>query len=315
MKKRGRRKVNYKRRRAVVLVAALVGILAIGGITYSVLKGDSETAKADTKKEETSTDKNETSTEKTEEKKLDNSGYIPLKDDPNADDAIEVANMTQGLMKGQLHYPVRKDGKKVVYLTFDDGPSTTNTPKILDILKENDVKATFFVMGKSLESNGAPELLKREAVEGHAIAGHSYTHNYSYLYPNRVINADRFMGEVNKVNEKMQSILGKDFTTRTVRFPGGYWSWQNRTPVREKLDKDGFAIVDWNALNGDAEAKSRSEAQLIAQTKKTVELLGPNADNIVFLMHDTYGKDTTVEALPEIIEYFKSQGFEFRTMK
>lgn len=309
MKLMENKNINYKKKK-IVIICSLILVFVVGGVVFNFISDSNKVVQADD-----TTSKNESNEKDEKENKLDNSGYLELKDDPNADDAIEVARITQRLMKGEFHYPVRSDGKKVVYLTFDDGPSTTNTPKILDILKENDVKATFFVTGHSLENNDAKDILKREAKEGHAIANHSYSHKYEYLYPNRVINTERFMGEINKTNEKMKEILGKDFNTRTVRFPGGYWSWNGRTNVRKELDKGGYAIVDWNALNGDAEAQDRSADQLVSETKETVEKLGPNADNIVFLMHDTYRKESTVQALPEIIEYFKSKGYEFRTIK
>ena len=91
--------------------------------------------------------------DKFESEKLDNSGYLSFEEDPNADDAVMVAENTKGLLNGTKHYPVRTDGKKVVYLTFDDGPSTTNTPQVLDILDRYNVKATFFVLGSSIDKN------------------------------------------------------------------------------------------------------------------------------------------------------------------
>ncbi|MEG1003734.1 polysaccharide deacetylase family protein [Clostridium sp.] len=315
------------RRKKLFILVGLAVVLVIGGIgIYSAFspKGENKEAAAaqnngqDDKDNKKSSDKSGDGNPPTkEESNLDNSGYIPLKDDPNAEDAKVVADRTLGLQKGNLHYPVRDDGKKVVYLTFDDGPSTTNTPEILDILKENDVKATFFVTGKSVEANDtAKSLLKREASEGHAIANHSYSHEYKYLYPNRVINPDNFMEEYNKTNNLLKETLGKDFSTTTVRFPGGYWSWNGRESIRPTLDKEGIAIAEWNALNGDAEGNGKSTPeQLVQKTKKTVTELGPNADSVIFLMHDTYGKGNTVKALPEIIEFFKSEGYEFKTMK
>ncbi|MGG7097922.1 polysaccharide deacetylase family protein [Clostridium sardiniense] len=315
-----------KRKKQSMLLLGLALVLTVGGIgIYSAFSsnGKSEQALADGKEidnKESKDDKGKSSedTEETKKNNLDNSGYLTLEEDPNADDAIVVAKRTSGLLKGQLHYPVRDDGKKVVYLTFDDGPSSTNTPEVLNILDKYNIKGTFFVMGKSIEAKPevTNDILKRIASDGHAIANHSYSHDYSYLYPNRVINSDRFMGEYNKTNKLLQGVLGKDFSTRVVRFPGGYWSWNGREQAKPVLDKNGVNIVDWNALNGDAEngGKNTSE-QLVQNTKKSVEALGSNADSVVFLMHDTYGKENTVKALPEIIEYFKSKGYEFRTMK
>ena len=249
--------------------------------------------------------------------KLDNSGYLTLAEDPNAEDALQVNANTEGLIKKTLNYPVRKDGKKVAYLTFDDGPSTSNTPAVLDVLNNYGIKATFFLVGREIDSGeDAQRVLRRTVKEGHAIGNHTYGHNYSYLYPNRTINLNNFMADIEKTNESLRKVLGKDFSTRVIRFPGGYWSWEGRSGIRPTIDEKGEAIIDWNALAGDAEGNSPKNAdQLVARTKQTVDDLGPNADSIVCLMHDTYGKEQTVKALPRIIELFKQKGFEFRSMK
>ncbi|PRR83204.1 polysaccharide deacetylase family protein [Clostridium vincentii] len=256
-------------------------------------------------------------TKEPENPNLDNSGYLSLADDPNAEDALKVNASTEGLIKKTLNYPVRTDCKKVAYLTFDDGPSSSNTPAILDVLNNYGIKATFFVVGKEINSGeDAQRFLKRTVKEGHAIGNHTYAHDYSYLYPNRIINLSNFMADIEKTNESLRNVLGKDFSTRVIRFPGGYWSWEGRTEVRPTIDEKGYAIIDWNALSGDAESSIPKNAdQLVARTRQTIDDLGPNADSIVCLMHDTYGKEETVNALPRIIELFKEKGFEFKSIK
>lgn len=245
-----------------------------------------------------------------------NSNYIKLEDDPNADDAAMVAENTKGILNGTKAYPVRTDGKKVVYLTFDDGPSTTNTPQILDILDRYNVKATFFVLGKMLESgNGEKEVLKNIANNGHAIANHTYGHDYTYLYPNGTMNVDNIVSDIEQTNNIMKEILGDDFSTRVIRFPGGYWSWEGRTPMRDKMIESGYCNIDWNALNEDAQGPTKTADELVQKAKENVERLGADADSVVLLMHDTYGKEETVKALPQIIEYLQGKGFEFRTIK
>jgi len=249
--------------------------------------------------------------------KIDNSGYLSLGEDPNAEDALQVNSDTEGLITKKINYPVRKDGKKVAYLTFDDGPSTINTPSVLDILKKQNIKATFFVLGREIDSGeDSKKILRRIVKEGHAIGNHSYGHNYNYLYPNRTINVNNFMADIEKTNETFRNVLGKDFSTRAIRFPGGYWSWEGRTGIRPIINEKGYGIIDWNAIDGDAESNlPKNSEQLLARTKQTVEDLGPNADSIVCLMHDTYGKEETVKALPKIIELFKEKGFEFKSIK
>ena len=270
-------------------------------------------------KEVVSNNENKEVTDNSEEVEsniVDNTNYLELKDDINADDAVMVAENTKGLLNGTKQYPVRTDGKKVVYLTFDDGPSTTNTPEILNVLDRYNVKATFFTLGKSIEANEeAKNILKDTAKRGHAIANHSYSHDYSYLYPNRVMNVDNIVSDLEKSQNSMKAVLGKDFSTRVIRLPGGYWSWEGRTAMKEAMEQNGYYNVDWNALNKDAEGKQKNADELLQSTKETVEALGPDADSVVLLMHDTYGKEETVKALPQIIEYLQEKGFEFRTIK
>ena len=183
--------------------------------------------------------------DKDENNKLDNSGYLSFEEDPNADDAAMVAENTKGLLNGTKQYPVRTDGKKVVYLTFDDGPSTTNTPQVLDILDNYNVKATFFVLGSSIDkSEGAKEVLKETVKRGHAIANHTYGHDYSYLYPNRVMNVDNILSDLEKSQNSMKAVLGQDFSTRVIRLPGGYWSWEGRTPMKEYRSDHGVPVRD-----------------------------------------------------------------------
>lgn len=198
--------------------------------------------------------------------------------------------------------PYNKDGKKVAYLTFDDGPST-NTPEILDTLKKYNIKATFFVIGKMANAN--KEMLKREKAEGHAIGNHTYSHDYKYIYG----NTKNFLDDLNEGNKAISSILD-GYTTKIIRFPGGSFG-NSRAPYRQAAEKAGYHYVDWNALNGDAEGVLLPVDKLITRLKSTVG----NQEHVVVLMHDAPGKTTTVQALPEIIEYLKNQGYEFRTLQ
>jgi peptidoglycan/xylan/chitin deacetylase (PgdA/CDA1 family) len=218
-------------------------------------------------------------------------------------------------MKGQR--PDGADGKKVVYLTFDDGPSETVTPQILDILKKEDVHATFFLIGKYIDKDQASkDLVKREFDEGNAIGNHTYSHDYNYLYPNGKINLENCMSDFEKTNQSLKNILGEDFSTRAVRFPGGQMTWDKKDPSgAEAMDKalhdKDYHQIDWNSLSGDAEGASKKAEQLKQEVIKTVA----NREKAIILMHDTYGKEETAKALPEVIEYLKGQGYEFKIIK
>ena len=312
-------RMQKNKKKAIILVICVLIISVVGIGIKGIPDQNKENVQITTKPNEEINQENKEVTDNSEEVEsniLDNSGYLSLEEDSNADDAAMVAENTKGLLNGTKQYPVRTDGKKVVYLTFDDGPSTTNTPGILDVLDRYNVKATFFTLGKSIEANEeAKNILKEIVKNGHAIANHTYGHDYSYLYPNRTMNVDNIISDLEKSENSMKEVLGKDFSTRTIRFPGGYWSWEGRIAMKEAMEQNGYYNVDWNALNKDAEGKTKNADELFQSTKDTIEVLGPNADSVVLLMHDTYGKEETVKALPQIIEYLQGEGFEFRTIK
>lgn len=199
--------------------------------------------------------------------------------------------------------PYKLDGKKVAYLTFDDGPSSNLTPRILDILKKYDIKATFFLIGTMANENS--ELVKREKNEGHSVCIHSYSHDYKYVYS----STENFLSDVKRCEMVIKSILGDDYEAKLIRFPGG--SFGNRlNPYKEAVKKAGYRYVDWNALNGDAEAKYVSIDKLISRLKETAA----GQEHLVILMHDAPAKETTVQALPSIIEYLKGKGYEFKLL-
>lgn len=195
-----------------------------------------------------------------------------------------------------------EENKKVAYLTFDDGPSKTVTPKILDLLAQYDIKATFFVVGKTAESN--PDILKRTYEEGHVIGNHSYSHNYNYIYK----NVTNFINELKITEEVFKNLLGQNYETDLIRFPGGsFGDW--KSSFREQVIALGYRYIDWNSLNGDAEGHNLSRERLIERFKSTYH--GQN--ELVILMHDTDAKPTTVEALPAIIEFLIEEGYDFGT--
>lgn len=221
-----------------------------------------------------------------------------------ADDATEVMKKLQG-------YQYRNDGKKVVYLTFDDGPSSS-TSSILDILEKNDIRATFFITGQSVEHTGqiGKELLQRSYNYGNAIANHSYSHDYNLLYPNKTLDFNAFMEDFKKTDEILKDALGEDFKTEVIRCPGGHMSWKGMDKLQKYLDETGVASIDWNALSGDAVGKNKTAEDLyneVVETSKGKEM-------VVLLMHDASSKEETVKSLQSVIDYYKTNGYEFRTL-
>lgn len=202
--------------------------------------------------------------------------------------------------------------KKVVFLTFDDGPNNRMTPKVLDMLKKLEVPATFYYVTNKTGLEGAnPEIVKRAIAEGHSIDIHTSSHNYKYLYPGGRGNADNILNDRKKAVESVRSVLGPDYKVSGYRYPGGHMSWKSLEASDQKLADEGAYWIDWNAMNGDAEAKAPTTADGMVQlTKSTFGTAGkPNV--AVVLMHDHQYADLTVAALPGIVDYFKEQGYEF----
>lgn len=192
-------------------------------------------------------------------------------------------------------------GAKVIYLTFDDGPDPENTPTVLRILKENNIKATFFVLGTEIEKY--PALLKRIYDEGHGIGNHSYNHIYRQLYQSTATYTE----QLHHTDEIIKSLLNvRPFISRA---PGG--SAGSFTKAYWDILKDqGYIEVGWNISSGDASNAKADQLinNVIYQTEKNKFLWS----HAILLMHDGKGHTESVKALPQIIKFYKEQGFEFR---
>lgn len=191
--------------------------------------------------------------------------------------------------------------EKVIYLTFDDGPSYKITNKVLDILKEHDVKATFFLIGNQIE--GREEMVKRIYNEGNSIGLHTYTHKFKDIY----CNEDNFIKEMIDCRNEINKVIG--ISPNIIRFPGGSYKHLSKSYLK-KLHDNNFKVYDWNADNTDGLNPKLSSYQLY---KKAINVSG-KLQNIILLMHCTSMNKNTCEALPEIINHYKSQGYEFKTI-
>lgn len=193
---------------------------------------------------------------------------------------------------------------KRVFLTFDDGPSKTVTTRVLDILKQENIKATFFLLGSRVDLY--PEIVKRQYDEGHYLASHGYSHIYSQIYASPQSTLD----EYNKSIASIRNAIGaQEYNPHLFRFPGGYRGGKY-AEVKEQaaqiLEQNGVLNVDWNALTADSAGAETTE-EFIAELEKTV----PKYNSVVVLMHDNGTKQSTAEALPTIIQYFRDRGFTF----
>lgn len=190
--------------------------------------------------------------------------------------------------------------EKRVYLTFDDGPSIY-TGQILDILAENDVKATFFVIGRDDESYWP--YYQRIVEEGHTLGMHSYTHKYDEVYA----SVDAFTEDITKLSDLLYQVTGVRSTI--FRFPGGSSNTVSDVPMENfiaYLNEQGITYYDWNALNGDAVSEELPPDKLVENVMTNVR---QNNTSIV-LMHDIQSRHTTVESLQLLIDTLKSEGYQ-----
>lgn len=185
-----------------------------------------------------------------------------------------------------------EEGVRKVYLTFDDGPSS-NTNRILDILAEYDVKATFFVVGKEEEEYQA--LYKRIVEEGHTLAMHSYSHKYHEIYQ----SLESYTADLGKLQEFLYDTTG--VWCRYCRFPGGSSNKVSKVDMHELiayLDEQDMSYFDWNISSGDASSSYISPQDIIRNCTAKLR----DYDEAIILLHDASNKNSTVEALPRLIE-------------
>lgn len=182
-------------------------------------------------------------------------------------------------------------GKKV-YLTFDDGPSQ-NTEKILEILDKYNVKATFFVIGKT--DDFSKRMYKQIYEKGHTLAMHSYTHQYQTIYK----TLDAYKKDVKQLSDLLFEVTGE--RPKYLRFPGGSSNTVSKVNMKDLIkyvDSKGLTYFDWNVINGDATGKTLTEKQMVNNVISGVETY----QNAIVLMHDCTGKEKTVKTLPTVLK-------------
>ena len=188
--------------------------------------------------------------------------------------------------------------EKEVYLTFDDGPSNSVTVPVLDTLKEEGVKATFFIV--SDRAHGREDIVKRMAGEGHALGVHSASHKYSEIYASN----ETLLKDIDKCAAFIKKTTG--VVPTVYRFPGGSFTHKEK---KELVKNHGYRVVDWNAVCGDEEIKNASAETLVKTALDTSKCKA----KVVLLMHDSAPHKATAEALKEIISYYKERGYTFCT--
>ncbi|MEK3884837.1 polysaccharide deacetylase family protein [Paenibacillus sp. PL2-23] len=225
-----------------------------------------------------------------------------------ANQAAQAAGEAQAVQEGKLAKANGGEGEsgadrqrgKIVYLTFDDGPSR-HTPEVLRILEQEGIKATFFVLGEHVEEY--PEIAKRIVEEGHAIGNHTYNHKYEELYG----SFGEFANQIIQTDNEIFKATG--VRTTLMRAPGG--SYRNMDQgYFEAMDAAGYSVHDWNVDSGDSKRRGVPASEIVANIKAS-----RIADTLNVLLHDSTGHEESVKALPQIIQYYKALGYSFEVLE
>jgi len=279
---------------ALVLIVSIVRGIAGSGKKDSGDAGKKTTTSAVSKNE----NKKDTSTPASQQ---ESKQYLAIKDDTTLPD---YAKKYPGMYATAATTQKKLSDKKVCYLTFDDGPSDTCTPQILDILKKYHVKATFFVVTSEIDGN--EKLIQRIIDEGHTLCIHANEHEYKKIYA----SPEAYLEDFAAAYDKIYALTG--YKVQGFRFPGGSNGqlnhYGNYDAIIKEMTRRGFEYYDWNAYDHDAEGGSYSASQLAQYAVHEVSISSRN--DVILLMHDTYGKENTVKALPSIIEGIQKEGIE-----
>lgn len=297
----GVEEVKTERNKKLVIVYILMLLLvfvALIGVGILVLKivnnGEKNKTKETVAMQVETENKSDESNEKNKENK-DDTMVIITKGENKENFIQNVDNIYNG-----------KEEKRV-FLTFDDGPSQSVTPHILDILKKYNIKATFFVLGSRVSSN--QDLICREYEEGHYIANHGYSHKYSKIYA----SSSAVLEEYNKTEQEIKKALNNEnYSSNLFRFPGGSFGGEYNSIkqiIKKDLKKNNIAYLDWNALTNDS-AGANTKEKILKNLKSTVG----NKNNVVVLMHDAPDKKLTYETLEDVIQYLQEKGYKFKNM-
>jgi len=287
---------SYKKRnKKIIIFIVILSIVIVGTAIFGGIK----TAQYVAMKKQEENDEQNLNILAEEKNEVDNQ---QISQDRKID--IEKLNKEQIKTINNIYDDTKE---KIAFLTFDDGPSSNITPKILDILKQENIKATFFVLGTMVKSN--PEILKREKEEGHYIANHGYSHVYSKIYA----GDKKPLEEYNKTNKLIQEALGdEEYQSKVFRFPGGSeggYYHNIKAKAKKKLEDNGIASLDWNCLTNDS-GGAETKNEIMKNLKSTCK--GKNS--IVVLMHDAPNKELTQKTLKDVISYLKDEGYKFKSL-
>ena len=224
----------------------------------------------------------------------------------------ESGNTTTKTRKVTIDKKDQYTDDSTIYLTFDDGPSSSVTGDILDVLADYDVKATFFICNYRDDEEDLTDIVQRELDEGHTVGIHTYSHTYSTVYASKT----DFWNDFNLLYDQLYADTG--YRAFVLRFPGGssntisaqYTEGIMSELVAETFEKD-LLFMDWNVDSTDADSDDQTVSELVSAVKSELQ---EHRNNVV-LMHDTNAKTTTVKAVKKIIEYGLENGYVFKAIE
>lgn len=209
-----------------------------------------------------------------------------------------------GAESSGMQAETEKVTKKTAYLTFDDGPSE-QTLEVLDILKEEGIHATFFLIGEEITPE-REEIVKRMVEEGHTVGLHTYCHDYDIIYR----SVDNFLEDYEKLYRRIYEVTGA--YPSIFRFPGGSTNRYAKSVIRSiktEMERRGFCYYDWNVS---AEDMVGTPTRYSIRTNIFKDVF--RYDEPVILMHDSAMNGLTVSMLRDIIEEIRKSGYEFDTL-
>lgn len=331
MKERERKRQRNKRIRRNVIIVLVVALVIFGAVKllnssitmpeFNPVEGfnrlvssfSNDAADADAPIDEYEEPENEADTEPDDTAELNQED-----DDVSVDSEIDYVDVPAIPLTPEGYYPepninnnlldifknAEGETEKICCLTFDDGPNAATTPEILDILKEHNIKATFFELGEKLAAN--KELAKRTYDEGHLLANHTYTQKYSTIYT----SWDAMLNEIQMTSQLIEEITGES-AYKLVRMPGGSFNsgvyGSVKQEYRAKLAENGYYFIDWSVDSGDN--GSRSADEIVNYVKDYC-----GSKSVVLLFEDNNSRKASVKALPEVIKYLKSCGYVFKRL-
>ncbi len=293
MPRRGLQGVSSSRYVLIGVVAALLAVMFVGVFCWQSAQGSLGTDSKSQRGFDTQpTDQQQPAAADPSEDDASQAGTTPVSD--RSDFAVDPT-------KTDWNY--KASSEKVVYLTFDDGPSA-NTQKILDILDAYGCKATFFVTGMNPDYFN---MIKVAYDDGNTIGLHTYTHDYAKVYA----STTAYYADLDRIGAVVKDQIG--YVPCFIRFPGGSSNTVSAsytkgimTTLAQDTVARGYQYYDWNCSAGDGSEHTADELTSYATDC--------DYDNIILLCHDANGKDSTVEALPRIIEYYRNLGYTFKAI-